>query len=90
MPEEDSKLPSFSTHYIGVGGLVISKDRQKILAIQEAKPIIQGMWKLPGGLVETGENIQTACAREVYEETGIESKFVSILGFREVQNFKFG
>ena len=91
MPEdEDSKLPGFSTHYVGVGGLVFSKDRKKILAIQEQKPIIEGLWKLPGGLVELNETLQDACVREVWEETGIKSKFVSIMGFREVQNFKFG
>lgn len=28
--------------------------------------------------------------REVWEETGVKTKFQSILGFREVQNFKFG
>jgi hypothetical protein len=30
-----NKMPSFATHYIGVGGLVLNKDRTKILAIQE-------------------------------------------------------
>ena len=85
MPKNSaSSLPSFSTHYVGVGGLVLSKDKQKVLAIQEAKPIIEGLWKLPGGLVETGESLQEACIREVYEETGVRSTFVSVLGFREV------
>jgi ADP-ribose pyrophosphatase YjhB (NUDIX family) len=50
-------MPSFATHYIGVGGLVLNKEKTKILAIQEQKPLIEGLWKLPGGLVETGENI---------------------------------
>ena len=85
-----NKFPSFATHYVGVGGLVLSKDRQKILAIQEQKPIIEGLWKLPGGLVETGESIPEACIREVFEETGVKTSFQSILGFREVLNFKFG
>ena len=83
-------MPSFATHYIGVGGLVLNKNKTKILAIQERKPISEGLWKLPGGLVETGENIQEACIREVYEETGVKTAFSSILGFREVLNFKFG
>ena len=90
LPQTLNKMPSFATHYIGVGGLVLSSDRQKMLAIQEKKPIIEGLWKLPGGLVETGESIQEAVMREVYEETGVKTKFASVLGFREVQNFKFG
>lgn len=28
--------------------------------------------------------------REVFEETGVKTKFQSVLGFREVQKFKFG
>jgi len=34
-PAEDSKLPGFATHYCGVGGLVLSKDRQRVLFIKE-------------------------------------------------------
>ena len=34
LPEnEDNKLPSFATHYVGVGGLVLSKDKSKLLMI---------------------------------------------------------
>ena len=39
---------------------------------------------MPGGLVETGESIQDAVKREVWEETGVKTSFVSILGFREL------
>jgi ADP-ribose pyrophosphatase YjhB (NUDIX family) len=42
------------------------------------------MWKLPGGLVETGESIEEAVKREVWEETGVKTKFSSVLGFREI------
>jgi len=30
-----------------------------------------GYWSLPGGLVETGEQLETAIRREVLEETGL-------------------
>lgn len=68
-------MPSYASHYIGVGGLVLSKDKKKLLMIQEVKPIIEGLWKLPGGLVETGESLQEACIREVWEETGVKTSF---------------
>jgi len=30
-----SRLPGFATHYIGVGGMVLNKERSKLLCIQE-------------------------------------------------------
>ena len=31
--DEENKIPSFSTHYCGVGGIVLNKDHTKILAV---------------------------------------------------------
>ena len=40
--------------------------------------------------METGESIEDAVVREVWEETGVKSKFVSILGFREMLQYNWG
>ncbi len=90
LPEGSSHLPGYASHYVGVGGLVFNKDRTKILSIQEKTPMIKGLWKLPGGLVDSGETVQQAAEREVWEETGVKTKFKSVLSFREVMDFKFG
>ena len=82
-------MPGFASHYVGVGGLVLSKDRTKLLCIQERKPPTElgRLWKLPGGLVETGESIEEASIREVWEETGIRAKFLGVVGFRELLKY---
>lgn len=38
----------------------------------------------------TGEDIVNAVRREVLEETGIQTKFVSLICFRHMLNFRFG
>ncbi len=53
---------------VGVGGVVI-KDG-KILLVKRAFPPGEGKWSFPGGLVELGEKLSDACARETEEETG--------------------
>jgi len=43
-----------------------------ILVIKRAQPPSQGLWSVPGGMVELGETIQETAKREIYEECGIE------------------
>ncbi|XP_070571446.1 nucleoside diphosphate-linked moiety X motif 6-like isoform X2 [Ptychodera flava] len=85
-------LPAFANHYIGVAGFVIN-DKNEVLVIQEKYGVsVDGKpaWKLPGGLANTGEDIPETAKREVFEETGIETEFISLLCFRQQHNFKFG
>ncbi|MFJ6213775.1 NUDIX domain-containing protein [Streptomyces sp. NPDC092296] len=39
-----------------------------------------GLWGMPGGVVEIGENIAGAVTREVLEETGIEVEVTGLVG----------
>jgi 8-oxo-dGTP pyrophosphatase MutT (NUDIX family) len=78
---EENKMPNYSTHYIGVGSVVIN-DKQEILLVLEKYADNASRWKVPGGLVDAGENLGEAACREVWEETGIKCEFQSILGFR--------
>ncbi|KAK9995025.1 hypothetical protein SO802_024728 [Lithocarpus litseifolius] len=40
-----------------------------------------GVWKLPTGFVNEGEELCTSVIREVKEETGVETEFVEVLAF---------
>ena len=54
---------------LGVGAVVFHEGR--LLLIQRGQEPLQGWWTLPGGLVETGERLETAVRREALEETGL-------------------
>jgi ADP-ribose pyrophosphatase YjhB (NUDIX family) len=54
-----------------VGALIFSDSGHEILLVERGKPPLVGYWSLPGGIVEAGERLEDAMAREVLEETGL-------------------
>ncbi len=73
MPEVENEGPGrrkYPSHpLVGVGAVAI-KDG-KILLVRRAFEPGAGRWSIPGGLVELGETMSEACAREMEEETGL-------------------
>ncbi len=56
---------------VGVGAIVFD-EQNRILMVQRGQEPSEGLWALPGGLVELGEKTQDAARREVKEECGID------------------
>ncbi|KAL5548628.1 hypothetical protein UlMin_003859 [Ulmus minor] len=84
IPKTKSLIPPNATHRVRVGALVL-KDDKEVLVVQEKSGRFRGtgVWKIPTGVVEEGEDIFEAVVREVKEETGIDTKFMEILAFRQ-------
>jgi len=65
-----------------------------VLCVREARTPhdqpVRTNWKLPGGLMDLGEEIGEAAAREVYEETGVRAEFQSLISMRVQHGAAFG
>lgn len=48
-----------------------------------------GIWKIPTGVVDEGEDISVAAVREVKEETGIDAEFIEVVAFRQTHKAFF-
>ena len=55
----------------------------KILLVRRARAPAEGLFSLPGGVVEAGETLAEAVAREVREETSLAILPVALAGYRE-------
>ncbi|KAJ4851191.1 hypothetical protein Tsubulata_000524 [Turnera subulata] len=84
IPGGPGTIPVNATHRVGIGAFVMNKSGE-VLLVQEKQGGFRGtgVWKLPTGVVNEGEDICAAAIREVKEETGIEAEFGEILAFRQ-------
>jgi ADP-ribose pyrophosphatase YjhB (NUDIX family) len=56
----------------------------KVLVVRRARSPANGLYSLPGGVVEAGETLAQAVKREVDEETSLVIEPVALAGYREV------
>jgi ADP-ribose pyrophosphatase YjhB (NUDIX family) len=73
---------------VGVGAVIVDKivnrhDTQRVLLIRRGTAPLLGEWSLPGGVLECGETLREAVAREACEETGLLIETGEMLGVYE-------
>src|SRR4051812_45185259 len=52
-------------------GAVVTDGHGRLLVVRRANDPSAGLWSVPGGKVEPGEDDAAAVVREAYEETGL-------------------
>ncbi|XP_059661257.1 nudix hydrolase 10-like isoform X2 [Cornus florida] len=84
IPETPNTLPANASHRVGICAFV-ANNKGEVLVVQEKSGHFggTGIWKMPTGVVDEGEDICAAAVREVKEEAGIETEFVEVLAFRQ-------
>ena len=68
----------------GCSAVIFDNTRQKMLLTRRTD---NGMWCLPGGGMDPGENAEETCVREVYEETGLHIQVVRLIGVYSSPDF---
>ncbi|EIJ80698.1 mutt/nudix family protein [Bacillus methanolicus PB1] len=67
--------------WLGVSGLVKNKTGEW-LVVKKKYGGLKGKWSLPAGFVDANETADEAAIREVFEETGIKSELIGMIGLR--------
>ena len=60
-------------------GAVVERDG-KVLMVRRGNEPGLGLWSLPGGYVDRGEDVEGAAKREVLEETGLKVEVTAVVG----------
>jgi 8-oxo-dGTP diphosphatase len=63
---------------VGVGAIIVEDDR--VVLVKRGHAPLLGEWSIPGGVLEVGETLREAAAREAQEETGLAVEVGELLG----------
>lgn len=79
----DLSTREFPLHAIVAVGCVLIKN-EEILLVKRKYPPAEGLWAIPGGVVESNESIYEAAIRELWEETGLRAKPIGVIAIADV------
>ncbi|MBU1669096.1 NUDIX domain-containing protein [bacterium] len=84
----DAYIPVAPTHTVGVGAVVIN-NANELLMVRDRIHTSNSLYKLPGGMLEHGDKLSDGVEREVWEETGIESKLIKMVSLLNAHPHRF-
>ena len=65
------EYPSAPLVAVGAAIVDVSANENRVVVIRRGRAPLLGEWSIPGGVVELGETVREAAAREAFEETGL-------------------
>jgi ADP-ribose pyrophosphatase YjhB (NUDIX family) len=84
-------IPPYASHYVGVGGVVLNGRRELLVVWEKTHRKNQRRYyKLPGGALHQGEHLVDGVIREIREETGVLTRFESLVCFRHWHGYRYG
>jgi 8-oxo-dGTP diphosphatase len=66
--------------YVPCAGAIVHDETGRLLLVRRGREPGRGLWSVPGGRCETGEDAATAAVREAYEETGLIVRATGLVG----------
>jgi 8-oxo-dGTP diphosphatase len=72
-------MPKPETPLLTVDAVIIYGP-EKIILIRRRNPPFKGQYALPGGFVDIGETVESACIREAKEETNVDVEIKDMIG----------
>lgn len=70
----------FYINPVPCNGVIIENEKKEILLVRRAVAPKKGFWDLPGGFIDTGENLPSSVKREIKEELGVKIKINETVG----------
>jgi len=71
------RIGKLATLALSCNAVIFDPTRRRILLTRRTD---NGQWRLPGGMLDAGESVAEACAREVREETGLRVRIGRLIG----------
>jgi len=98
MQEQDGKFRDYcvqcNTFYyenpLPVASTIVVNENREVLLVKRKKDPYQGMWCLPIGFAESGEEVREAALRELEEEAGITGDIVRLIDVDTIDNYFYG